>query len=309
MEPIKVYIGATQPKFLVASAIPILVGSALGFTMAVGFDWGLFLLALFSIVLIHAGSNMLNDYFDHLSGADWANKIDWPFSGGSRYIQEGLLTPKAMLIEAMILISIGCSLGLVILLLTQSPVILTLGLIGVAGGVFYTAWPLKLCYRGVGEIAIAFLFGILPVTGAYYLQVGSLDTLLIGPALIVGILIFLVILINEFPDVEPDAATDKKTMVVRFGFRPCIIIYRAALASSYIIAILVGLFDRAYIFATGAYLLTLPLGIKVFILCNEKELKTPGQYRVNAMTILLHTLGGLALTLGYVFLAPVLHAN
>ncbi len=300
MEPIKVYIGAIQPKFLVASAVPVLVGSALGFAVAGGFSWGYFLLALFSIVFIHGGSNMLNDYFDHLTGADWVNKIGCPFSGGSRYIQEGLLTPKAILIEAMVLVSIGCLLGLVLLVLTKSLVILTLGLIGVAGGVFYTAWPFKLCYRGVGEIAIAFLFGILPVSGAYYLQAGVLDGHVAGPAVIVGLLIFLVILINEFPDIEPDASSEKKTMVVRFGFAPCIIIYRAALAGSYMAAILAGIFDKSLIIAASVYLLTLPLGIKVFILCNEKELRTPGQFRVNAMTILLHALGGLTLTVGYI---------
>ena len=148
---------ASRPKFLVASAAPVLVGSALGFATAGTFDPILFILALLAIMFLHAGANMTNDYFDHTSRNDWLNKNPTPFSGGSRYIQEGILTPKTILLAALFLLTAGSILGIIILLLTQSVFILVLGLIGLLGGYFYTAAPVRLGYRGIGEFVIALL--------------------------------------------------------------------------------------------------------------------------------------------------------
>ncbi len=127
------------------------------------------------MMALHAGANIANDYFDSLSGNDWANKNVTPFSGGRQFIQQNILSPKATLAASLFCLALGALLGLVILYLTHSWFILILGLIGLLGGFFYTAPPVKLGYRGVGEIAIAFLFGILPVYGSYYLQTGAID--------------------------------------------------------------------------------------------------------------------------------------
>ena len=208
---------ASRPQFLTASASPVLVGSAIGFAVAGTFNWPLFLLALFGIMALQAGANIANDYFDHISGNDWANKNVTPFSGGRQFIQQNILSPKATLAASLFCLALGASLGLVILYLTHSWFILILGLIGLFGGFFYTAPPVKLGYRGVGEIAIAFLFGILPVYGSYYLQTGLIDITPLPAACVVGILIFLIIFVNEFPDLPADAAVNKKTLVVRFG--------------------------------------------------------------------------------------------
>ncbi|MHC4633440.1 MAG: 1,4-dihydroxy-2-naphthoate octaprenyltransferase, partial [Planctomycetota bacterium] len=208
---------ASRPKFLVASVAPVLVGSCLGYATVGSFNWPLFILALLGIMAIHSSANLANDYFDHLSGNDWANKNPTPFSGGSRYIQKGILSPKAMLLAALVALVVGSSLGVVIILLTESLFILILGLLGMLGGFFYTAPPLKLGYRYIGEIVIALLFGLLPVYGSYYLQTKMIDAIPLLPACVVGILIFLVIFVNEFPDLKADAAVDKKTLVVHFG--------------------------------------------------------------------------------------------
>ena len=92
---------ATRPNHLVASAAPIVVGSCLGYATVGSFNIPQFVLALFSIMLLQAGANMANDYFDHLSKNDWVNKNPTPFSGGSRFIQEGLLSPKSMLFASL----------------------------------------------------------------------------------------------------------------------------------------------------------------------------------------------------------------
>jgi 1,4-dihydroxy-2-naphthoate octaprenyltransferase len=285
---------ASRPKFLVASVSPVLVGSCLGYATVGSFSWPLFILALLAIMAIHSSANMANDYFDHLSGNDWANKNPTPFSGGSRYIQKGILSPKAMLLAALVALSVGSALGVVIILLTESLFILILGLLGMLGGFFYTAPPLKLGYRYIGEIFIALLFGILPVYGAYYLQTGMIDTVPILPAFIVGILIFLVILINEFPDLKADAAVNKKTLVVHFGVPASAWIYRTALVAGFLIAAAAMMVYSSMFFAGLFYLITLPIAVFAIKSANKNDLARPGHF---------HAVGSLALTFGFIFTA------
>ena len=294
---------ASRPKFLIASAAPVLVGSALGYAASNTFHPLLFILGLLSIMALHSGANLANDYFDHISGNDWANKNPTPFSGGSRFIQDGILSPKAILLTALAALAAGSAIGVAILLLTKSLFILILGIIGILGGFFYTSPPLKFGYRCVGEFVIALLFGLLPVYGSYYLQTRLWrDTIPVLPACIVSILIFLVIFVNEFPDAAADAAVNKRTLVVRFGVPASIGIYRIALIISFIIAIVL-LTSPLMFFAGLFYLLTLPIAIVAIKAANKEDLLKPGQYRPSQLTVLLHTLGSLAIAVGFVISA------
>lgn len=295
-----IFLLASRPKFLVASAAPVLVGSSLAYATAGVFSPILFILTLLAIMTLHAGANMANDYFDHISRNDWVNQNLTPFSGGSRYIQKGILSPRAILLLALVSLVIGSAIGTIIVLLTQSFFILILGLIGLLGGFFYTAGPIKLGYRSVGEPVIALLFGLLPVYGSYYLQTFAFDTVPLLPAAIVGILIFLVILVNEFPDARADAAVDKRTLVVRLGIPASVWIYRTALVASFIIAAMAMLIYRSMFLAGLFYLFSIPIAVIAIKFVNKKDLARPGQYRANKITILLHTVGTLAITAGFI---------
>ncbi len=291
---------ATRPNHLVAGAAPVIVGSCLGYATVGSFNVLLFALALPAIMLLQAGANMANDYFDHVSGNDWANKNPTPFSGGSRFIQEGLLSPKAMLLAALAVLAFGSALGVVIFILTQSLFILVLGLLGLLGGYFYTAKPIQLGYRTVGEFVIFLLFGLLPVYGAYYLQTGIIDVVALVPGILVGILIFLVILVNEFPDVAADAAVNKRTLIVVFGVAASAWIYRVALIATFVIAIAAAVLYRPMFYAGLLYLLTLLPAIAVLKAVNKEDLARPGQYKASQITILIHTIGSLTLAAGFI---------
>jgi 1,4-dihydroxy-2-naphthoate octaprenyltransferase len=288
---------AARPQYLGASVAPVLVGSALGYTVSGGFSVGLFVLALLAIMALHAGANVANDYFDHLSRNDWVNDNPTPFSGGSRFIQNGLLSPKATLLAGLTYLAVGAGIGLIIVFLTQSTFVLGIGVAGVLGAYFYTAWPVQLGYRGIGEVIIGLLFGILPVYASYYLQAHSVDLLPLFPAIIVAILIFLVILINEFPDLAADRQVHKRTMIVLLGVPPCVWIYRLTLAATYVLAALM-LARSATFFGGFFYLLTIPLAIFAMRSANVQDVVKPGLYRVNQLTILLHNVGSLALAGG-----------
>jgi len=87
-----------RAPFFTASVIPILLGAAVAWSKGFPFSWGLFILTLLGGVLLHAGANVSNDYYDHKSGTDDINvEFVNPFTGGSRMIQKGLMTPRQVL--------------------------------------------------------------------------------------------------------------------------------------------------------------------------------------------------------------------
>ena len=294
---------ASRPQFLTASISPVLVGSALGFAIASTFNWPLFLLALFGMMALHAGANIANDYFDSVSGNDWLNKNVTPFSGGRQFIQQNILSPKATLAASIFCLALGISLGLIILYLTRSWFILILGLIGLLGGFFYSSPPVKFGYRGVGEIVIAFLFGILPVYGSYFLQTGLISFTPLPSACVVGILIFLIIFVNEFPDLPADTAVNKKNIIVRFGIPVSVWIYRITVISVFAIMVAGAFVGRITAWTLLLYFLFgLPASVAAISFVNVHDVSTPGptQHRACAITIILHLIGSLALAIGFI---------
>ncbi len=294
---------ASRPQFLTASIGPVLVGSAIGYAVAGTFNWPLFLLALFGMMALHAGANIFNDYFDSLSGNDWINKNVTPFSGGRQFIQKDILSPATTLSAAIFCFALGISSGLVILYLTRSWFILIIGLVGLLGGFFYTAPPVKFGYRTVGEIAIAFLFGILPVYGSYYLQCGLIDIAPLPAACVVGILIFLIIFVNEFPDLPADSAVNKKTLIVRFGIPASVWIYRIAVLSTFVFLVAGIRSTRYALWPTLLYfLLGLPVAVAAINFINIHDVSAPGptQHRACAITVIFHLIGCLSLAAGFI---------
>lgn len=289
-----------RAPFFTASIIPVLVGTALAYSATNTFNPALFILALLGMVALHAGANIANDYFDHTSGNDWANKNVTPFSGGSQLIQQGLLSPKSVLIASWTALSITALIGIIILAITKSVFILVLGLIGLIGGYFYTASPLRLGYRGAGELIIGMLFGVLPVYGSYYLQTGTIGFAPLLPGIIVAMLIFLVILINEFPDAPADGAVNKRTLVVIFGDRTAVWIYTVVLIATFCIALAaILIFRNTAMLPFLLYLLTIPLAVIILKSAKKEILQKTSGHKSNQLTILFHLAGGSLLAAGF----------
>lgn len=217
MRKLKTFFLATRPQFVPASIIPVALGASTAWETAGAFDPFPFILSLIAAVFFHSGMNVFNDYFDHINGTDDINKKALtPFTGGSRFIQRGLLTPKETLVLAVLLVSAGSLIGFY-LAYTRTWLLLLIGGAGLFSGFFYSAPPLFLAGKGLGEITVGVNFGVLTVLGSYMVQTGGAGVEPLFASLPVSFLISALLYINEFPDYEADRDSGKKTLVVRLG--------------------------------------------------------------------------------------------
>jgi len=293
----KLWLKAIRLPFSTATVIPVALGSIMAWHDISSFVWFKFWLAMFGALLIHIGTNLANDYFDHLSGCDKANPNPTPFSGGSRVIQEGLIAPKQILCVALGAFMLGGAIGIYLNYLCKGNAILIIGIIGIFLGFFYTAKPLRIGYGSFGELAVGIGFGPLIVLGAYYVQAQVLSFEIGLISIPVGILIALVLFINEFPDYTADKAAGKRTMVVILGKKRAVLLYQALLAATYAFIIFLVIFKilPATCFIT---LLSLPLALKAFKVSAKNFDKIYELLPANAATIGLHSIIGLLLCVG-----------
>jgi len=281
-----------RAPFLLASFIPVLVGTALAFHDIGIWNWPRFILAASAIMLIHAGANVANDYFDHLNGNDAANtEFVRPFTGGSRMIQNGLMLPGQVLTLSVICLLFGGNLGLFLVVLTGWPVLL-LAAAGIAGGVWYSAPPLKLASRGLGELVIALNFGILPVLGAYYVQTGRFDVraLLFGVPL--GVMVAAIVFINQFQDYAADKAVGKRNWVVRLGRKRSAGVYRVMMLAWPVALIFAALRTDGSIRFFLPALLPAIIGSLASARVRRDFDRPVCLVPANAMTIIVHHLAG-----------------
>ncbi len=296
--------------FLQATIIPVVLGGVIAWQSSAGklFHWDLFLLTILGASLIHIATNMLNDYFDYKSGNDLMVKHQNPFAGGGRILTAGLISPSKHLAVSLSSLVIGCLIGFYLIFAQGLPILFWLGLVGVISSYFYVGPPLKLAYRGVGEIIVGLNFGPIMTLGSYYVQTGSWSiAALTEPflaSLPIGLLIAAVLWINEFPDVDADRAVGKKTLVLRLGHLRSVSVFITMLAASYLLVIsysLLRVFDSLQItsYTTLIVLLSLPIGIKAVRVLRASYQDPHAIIPANARTIMLHLSFGILAIVGF----------
>ena len=224
---------AVRAPFFTASLVPVLLGAGIVYDdlaragEAIAWNWKVFWLALLGAILAQAGTNLANDYGDHTSRNDEFNKVPSPFNGGSRVIQAGLLAPWKVLLASMLCFALTVGIGLYLNDLIggaffASTPLLWAGIAGCILGIAYTLGPVRLSYRGLGEIAIAIGFGPVIVLGMHYvMSADATSQWLWGrplcASLPIALLVMLIVWINQFQDAPADAKANKRTWVVRIG--------------------------------------------------------------------------------------------
>jgi 1,4-dihydroxy-2-naphthoate octaprenyltransferase len=288
--------------FLFFAVVPLAAGSAVAYRYYPGqFSWPYFLLSLAAILLLHAGAIAFNDYFDFRSGADAIARERTPFTGGTGLLVDGTLKPYQVLVAGCLCFAICIAIGMYIVF-TRSPIIFLFGVVGVALGVFYTAPPLKLAYRLLGEITWLASFP-LTALGALFVQSpvytpGDINAML--PAIVATIIAIVPmallatagLLVLELPDYHADREARKVGIAVLAGKKKTTVLLIALCAIAFcwlIISVAAG-------FLSGMALLALAgLPVLAWMVCglvkhSDSPAKIVPHIVAGAVTIYLSSL-------------------
>jgi 1,4-dihydroxy-2-naphthoate octaprenyltransferase len=288
---------AIRAPFFTASVIPVLVGSAIVLASHEGWSTAYFFLTLIGVVCIQAGTNLANDYYDYKSGNDVINRNRSPFNGGSIALVEGVFQPAEIKLAFTAFFALSWVIALFLALQVGWPVLL-IASFGILSGYYYSAPPIYLASRGVGEFFVGLNFGTLIVMGTYFVQAGSFPLEAFYASLPIALLISAVLMINQFPDYEADKSVGKNHLVVRLGKRKGVKLYIAMVALAYFLILLgpfLGLMPKT------AFLALLPgfLAVKGIRILTANYDAPRALLPANAITIKLHFFTGLLLALGY----------
>lgn len=212
--PLLRYFLATRPAFLTITLVGVLLGLACALHDGNTPVPARVFVTLLAALLTHAGVNVLNDYYDALNGTDALN-VDriYPYTGGSRFIQNGVLTPRATAVFGFALLAAVIPAGLW-LALHAGPALLAIGALGLFIGWGYSAQPLRLNARGLGEACVAMGF-LLIVVGSDFVERAGFAALPWVAGWPYAWLVTAILYVNQFPDRAADAAAGKRHWVVR----------------------------------------------------------------------------------------------
>jgi len=295
-----IYLKAFRLPFLTGSLMPVFMAAAYAYGQTRTFDFKAFLLTVLGVAALHSGGNLLNDYYDSL-GSDPLNVRFTPFSGGSRVIQDGELSAATVRLLAYICLGVGVVCGAGLIYLGKYWVAL-IGLLGLGAAYLYSAAPVQLMSLGLGEATIFLAFGPILTWGAHYVLTDSLAPVGLALGLPLGFLITAILWINEFPDVEADAAAGKNQLVVRLGLKRAAWVYAGLMSAPFLslFALMEGFGLPPHILAGLA---ALPLAVRAIRAVRRTAPGSPEFVSIQALTIQTHVVMGLALNLSLLYAA------
>jgi 1,4-dihydroxy-2-naphthoate polyprenyltransferase len=299
--PLLTWVRMTRPAFLLLTVVGCALGTATAAACGCGLDPWLALSATVLAVLAHAAGNVLNDLHDARNGADAANTGGiFPFTGGSRLIQNGHVSERdtADLAKGLLLFLVPA--GLLLAVKTGGGVLL-LGMAGLLLAWAYSAPPLKLMSRGLGELAVALVW-FLVVIGADYVQRRQFFVIPASAALGFSLMVASLLLINGFPDARADARVGKRTLVVRLGPTGAAVLYTWLVVSAHgWLVVSVGLLIPPREALWG--LVSLPVSLAAAWMLWRYRHRTERLKPALALTVAATLLHGLGMAAGFALLA------
>jgi 1,4-dihydroxy-2-naphthoate octaprenyltransferase len=313
---LNMYWRAMRPWSFVATLAPLMVGSAIaGYDRATRyatmpeiislrpklavagydwtFDWVVLALTVVGAVAFQAGTNLVNDYYDHRKGADNEKSLG---IGGT--IQRGEMTPLSVLLYGLACFALGSVIGLYLVSISGT-FILWLGLFSLAAGFFYTAGPVALAYVGLGELTVGVFMGPVVVIGAYYVQVRAFNIEPVLAALPIALLVAAILHVNNLRDMEHDRAVGKRTLATLLGRRYANVEYYVLVSGAYVVQVMLVISGIAPVYTLVA-LVSLPSALSLMyrVAANPPP---PALNPVLRRTAQLHWRFGLLLTAGWFF--------
>ena len=280
-----------RPFAYTASAVPVAAGGALAFVNG-RFDPGLFLLALVGGMLLHSGTNIVNEIYDVRQGVD---TITSPRA--SHAIVKGRISERGAYGLAIAAFAIASILGVALIVARGLP-IAALGVLGLAAGYFYTAPPFQYKYRALGVPLVFLLMGPIMTMGGYFAASGTWSINALVLSVPVGCLVAAILHGNEWRDISEDTRAGIVTLSSRIGKEFAHYAYLGLILAAYMtLAVAVAL--RLVPIGALAAILSLPFLAQVL---RSAELGATGQARAIAMidlqTARLHLAFGTLLVLG-----------
>jgi 1,4-dihydroxy-2-naphthoate polyprenyltransferase len=217
---------AARPRTLPAAIAPVLVGTSLAIRVG-RFHALAFVAALLGAMLIQIGTNLSNDYSDARRGADADDRL-----GPVRVTAGGLVPPRQVLVATYVTFALAVLVG-VYLIAVAGWILLAVGAASILAGVLYTGGPRPYGYEGLGEVFVFLFFGIVAVTGSYFVQRRDLPWEAFVLAIPVGLLIAAILVVNNVRDVESDRRAGKLTLAVRMGRRATRALFVAMLLGAF----------------------------------------------------------------------------
>ena len=255
ISPQQAWMLAIRPKTLPAAVGPVIVGAALA---AADGRFALLpaLAALLGALLLQIGSNLANDYFDAIKGADTPDRI-----GPTRVTAAGLISHAAMRVGMVIVFGLAAVIGLYLIWVGGWP-ILAIGAASILAALAYTGGPKPFGYMGLGDLFVFLFFGPVALCGTYFEQAHRVTQEAILASLACGALITAILVVNNLRDIKSDRLAGKHTLAVRLGAEGTRIEYLLLLILAYLIPILLAMGTRSP--WNLAPLLTLPLAFRLF---------------------------------------------
>ena len=246
---------AIRPRTLVISVMPVITGVVLAYHDGPVISWQLFLSCIVCCILIQIGTNLFNDAIDFKKGTDTSERL-----GPTRVTQSGLIDAESVMLAGILayVIAVLFSIPLVI---QGGWVIVCIGILSLYSGYAYTAGPVSIGYRGMGELFVILFFGLVAVMGTYYVQTLTVSIASFIAGLQIGVLACVVIAINNLRDIDEDGKSGKKTLAVRFGIRFARYEIMGLIISAYVLSLFWLFNDRYWAFILP--LITLPLSFKL----------------------------------------------
>ncbi len=231
------FVRLSRAEFLLGGVVAVALGSSVAAYERGAFDWPAYAWVQFTLLAIHTMTHYANEYFDRETDA---LAVRTPYSGGSGILVDGALPPLAALVGAFAFGLCGLA-GLAALAALGKGVAVAIGLTIVPLAWIYSAPP-RLCARGLGELDTSLVVAVLAPLCAYAAQAGSLDARAVASTLPGALAMFAMMACVEVPDVAADAATGKRTLVVRVGVTRARCLMAALLAGVFIAVALAPLF-------------------------------------------------------------------
>ncbi len=229
MTKIKAWLALSRPPFHTVGVLPFILGTVLAYKTQGVFNFQVLMLGTIGVILIMLSTYYGGEYWDFVEDTLSARNSPSKFAGGSGVLQKGILPRQVALSASIASLILALVIGIVLQFVYRTgPLTLPFGVVGLIAGFFYSAKPIRWVRTGLGEFLIAFCYGWLPLAASYYLQSGRILSLIHWMAVPIGLTIFNVILLNEYPDYEADTAAGKTNMLVRLGRKRGAYVYSIA---------------------------------------------------------------------------------